>query len=246
MKKELRIKNNECEIYGAIYYPDGAVLGAVILSHGYNGSHKDFDYECQRLAENGYIAYAYDFCGGSTNGMSQGRATVDMTLFTEKSDLIAVFNYIKALPELEGKKLYLFGGSQGGMVSCLAAEELADELSGLMLYYPALNIPEDWRKRYASEADIPKEVDFWDMKLGEGFFKSIRDFVTFDNIGKFSKPALIIYGKEDPVVPFMAMEKAKQTYPDMKLEILNGEGHGFTRTGTMEATRKLLEFLKNH
>lgn len=62
--EELIIKDGEKEIYGKIYKPakDGE-YPAIILSHGYNGCNSDFAKECRYYAENGYVAYAYDFWG---------------------------------------------------------------------------------------------------------------------------------------------------------------------------------------
>lgn len=62
--EELIIKDGEKEIYGKIYKPaKQGVYPAIILSHGYNGCNSDFIKECRYYAENGYIAYAYDFVG---------------------------------------------------------------------------------------------------------------------------------------------------------------------------------------
>ena len=68
-------------VYGTLYTPVGAgKCGAVILSHGYNGSGSDFKAECEYCAKHGYIAYAFDFCGGSARSRSSGN-TADMTVF---------------------------------------------------------------------------------------------------------------------------------------------------------------------
>ncbi len=232
------------QIYGKLYYPaDGEKHSAVILSHGYNGSHTDFEGECRELAENGFVSYAYDFCGGSARSKSSMKTT-EMTVFTEKRDLLAVFEDICGLDFVDPSRVYLLGGSQGGFVSTLAAEELGEKVKAMILYFPALNIPDDWRRNFKTEEEIPSEMDFWGMKLGKSFFTSIRDFHTFDNIGKNKGNILIIYGDKDPIVPSGVMEKAAEKYENAKLVILPGEGHGFSPEGTRRAEDMVISFIK--
>lgn len=244
--EELIIKSEDKEIYGKIYMPDEeGEYPAVILSHGYNGCNADFVNECKYYAQNGFIAYAYDFSGGSTRSKSVGKST-DMTIFTEKEDLLTVFNYIKEMDNVDKDRIFLFGGSQGGLVTTLAAEECKDMVKGMILYYPALNVPDDWRRNYASEEDIPESVDFWGLKLGKGFFMAIREFYTFDNIGEFDKDVLIIHGDKDAIVPLSYSERAKEHYNSAELVVLPGEGHGFTPAGGKKAMELVLDFMKKH
>lgn len=242
--EELIIKDGEKEIYGKIYKPaKQGVYPAIILSHGYNGCNSDFIKECRYYAENGYVAYAYDFCGGSTKSKSSGQST-NMTIFTEKADLITVFNYIKTLDIVNEEEIFLFGGSQGGLVTALSCEELKSEVKAMILYYPALNIPDDWRNIFKSVEEIPDTYDFWGLKLGKNFFTSIRDFYTFDNIGGFDKNVLIIHGDKDEIVSLNYSEQAKNKYTNLELVVLPGEGHGFTPNGGTTAMNKVLAFMK--
>jgi len=244
--EELIITEGEKEIYGKIYYPkEEGTYPAVILSHGYNGIHADFVNECTYFASNGFVAYAFDFSGGSTRSKSKGKST-DMTIFTEKEDLTVVFNYIKSLENVDKESIFLFGGSQGGLVTALAAEELVDEVKGLVLYFPAFNIPDDWRNTYPTEESIPKTTDFWGLKLGENFFKSMHEFYTFDNIGSFNKDILIIHGDRDNIAPLSYARKAEKLYENATLIVMKGEAHGFTPKGGQTAMEHALVFMKAH
>lgn len=245
--EDLSIKNGENTIYGKIYRPEGeGKFPAIILSHGYNGTGNDFVNECKYFAQNGYIAYAYDFCGGSTHSKSTGAST-DMTIFTEKSDLLAVFDYIYAAEDVDQGHVYLFGGSQGGLVTTLAAEERADKVKAMALYFPALCIPDNWRNTFPDINKIPDVYDFWGLKLGKKFFTDIHDFEVFDTIGNYDKNVLIIHGDKDPIVPLSYSEKAVNTYAHAELIVLPGEAHGFTPAGGKTAREKVLNFLQeNH
>ena len=244
--KDFLIQANGREIYGKLHHPaDDGSYPAIIMSHGYNGCHADFPYESLHLAKKGYVVCTYDFCGGSVRSKSSGR-TEDMTIFTEKEDLRAVIDFMRSQEIVDENKLFLMGGSQGGLVTSLVAEEAEDLVQGMILYFPALNIPEDWRDHFKTVDDIPEVFDLWGMNLGRNFFLSIRDFDTFAHIGGFSKDVLVIHGDRDSIVIVENSECAKKLYKNMELVVLPGEGHGFSPAGTEKATALMLDFLEKH
>ncbi len=246
IKEEHIVYNESRKIYGKWFFPeDREIKGAVILSHGYNGIHEDFDYECTTFAENGYLAYAFDFSGGSVRTKSTALKTTEMTVFTEKEDLLAVFKDIASGEKTSGKKIFLFGGSQGGFVSALALEELLDKVNAAALYYPAFNIPDDWRKNFPDAEDIPETKELMEMTLGRCYFEAIRDFDIFDHIGMYKNPLLIIYGDKDELVPIEAIRRAVDKYTDAKLVILQDEGHGFTADGCKVAMKNIIDLFDN-
>lgn len=243
--EELIIPAGDRTIYGKIYYPTATEkCPAVILSHGYNGCHTDFLKECKYFSDNGFIAYTFDFCGGSTRSRSSGAST-DMTIFTEKEDLLAIIDHLLGMKEVDESRLFLLGGSQGGLVTALAAEERADQVRGMVLYFPAYNIPDDWRRNYQSVDQIPEVVDFWGLKLGKNFFVSMREFVSYDHIGGFQKEILILQGDKDAIVPVAAVKRAAKIYEQAELVILPGEGHGFSPAGGKTAMEKALSFMQS-
>ena len=116
--EELIIKKGDKEIYGNIYYPNKeGKFPAVILSHGFNGSYSDFVTECEYYASHGFIAYSFDFCGGSVTSKSSGKTT-DMTIFSEKQDLLIVLEHISNLENVEEKRIYLFYSILQGILLC--------------------------------------------------------------------------------------------------------------------------------
>jgi len=232
------------QIYGKIYTPQKeGVYPAVIMCHGYNGVGTDFVKECTYFAQNGYIAYAFDFRRGSGRSKSSGKST-DMTIFTEKDDLIAVFNNIKELDNVDSNNVFLHGGSQGGLVAALAAEELADEVKGLMLYFPAFNIPYDWTAMHPDVDKIPEVIPWWGLDLGREFAVSLHGYKTFEHIGSYSKNVLILYGAKDAIVQRSYMDQAKELYKNCELIVYPNEGHGFTPAGVDKAKQELLRFMQ--
>ncbi|HBI51571.1 MAG TPA: cinnamoyl ester hydrolase [Ruminococcaceae bacterium] len=240
---ELTVPNGDRTVYGKLYAPTApGKYPAIILSHGYNGTNADFVRECRNYAAHGYVAYALDFCGGSVNSKSSGSST-DMTITSEKEDLLAVFDYIKAMDNVDSSNMILFGGSQGGLVSALVAAERADEIKALAMYFPAFCVPDDWEKKYKSAEYAPETFDFWGLKLGRGFVADAQTIDVFGTIGDFKGDVLILHGDKDEIVPYSYSERAIETYEHAELIKLEGEGHGFSMQGGQTAKEKVLEFL---
>ncbi len=193
-KEIVKIKHNGREIHGVSYMPDSKEkCPVVIFSHGFNGINEDFAMNCEYLARNGIGGICFDFCGGSVNSKSDLK-TDEMTIFTEKEDLSAVIDTIKEWENVDGDNIFLFGGSMGGLVSALVADEYAEDIKGLLLLFPALGIADEWNKRFPTLASIPDTYELWGGRLGRTFFESIHDYNVFDPIGAFNKNVLIFHG----------------------------------------------------
>ena len=93
-------------------------MPAVIFSHGFGGSYRAGTSYAEKLAQNGYVVYCFDFCGGSPESRSDG-STLEMSVFTEQADLEAVITRVKGLDYVDSDNLFLIGTSQGGAVSAL-------------------------------------------------------------------------------------------------------------------------------
>ena len=138
MEKEVLICCENRKIYGvASILADNKKMPVVIFSHGYNGSADSFEKYAGYFLEKGIASFRYDFCGGSVHSRSS-MATTDMTIFTEKEDLMAVIRTVRNWEWADPKNIFLFGESQGGLVSALTAAEPEVILRGLILLYPAL------------------------------------------------------------------------------------------------------------
>lgn len=242
----IKISRHNRQIDGILYQPEGeGIYPIVIFSHGYNGHKSDFDSTARYLAERGICAISYTFCGGSTRDES-GMPTTEMTLFTEKEDLQAVIAYAKSLKQVDEKNVFTFGGSQGGLVTALTVDDMAEEIKGMILLYPAFCIADNWNERFPKVSDIPEEIEFWGMKLGKGFFETIHDFDVFSHVGKYNRNVLVMHGDQDPIVAMGYSERIVETYPKVHLEVFPGEGHGFTEEGTQRMTELLYNFVKEN
>ena len=69
----------------------------IILSHGFLGNATHIVTYAEALAKIGYVVFTFDFNGGGPESTSSGKS-VDMTVLTEKADLLAVIKYISNKP----------------------------------------------------------------------------------------------------------------------------------------------------
>ncbi|MDE7158866.1 MAG: alpha/beta fold hydrolase [Clostridiales bacterium] len=239
--EEITITHHNRTVYAEIFRPDASYFPVVIFSHGYNGYKDDFKSSANYLMENGFGAITFTFCGSGARDKSE-LATTDMTLYTEKEDLCAVIDYAKSLKWFNGK-LFLLGGSQGGMVTAMAAEERADDIAGMALLFPAFNIPVDWKAMYPNDNAVPETIDWMGVKLGKNFVLSMRDLDIFKNMESFTKPVLLFHGTNDNLVNIEYSKRAAQTYPNAELITYAGEGHGFTPLTMKKVNEKLLDLI---
>ena len=233
----------ECKGYqidGEFFLPDKEHFPVVVMCHAMGGSMSNFHITANTFAENGIGALLFNFRGGSNFDQS-GFPTQNMTLFTEKDDLFAVLDFLKKQTCVE--KIFLFGASQGGMVAAMVAEERLDEIDGMILLYPGFCIADHLRREFQT---VPETFELFHMKLGQDYVLSMRDYDTFCEVGKFSKPILILHGDADTLVPLEYSVRAAKHYPSASLTVLEDEKHGFTAKGNAKAAELALAFLKQH
>lgn len=242
--QEIYCDNNGKRIYGVAYIPQGISgrMPLVIYSHGLGGTHSAGASYARFLASHGIACYAYDFCGGSSSSQSDGRTT-DMSVLTEKSDLAAVFSAARQWDFVDTSRIALFGTSQGGLVSAMFAADHVEEISKLVLFYPALSIPDDARERYSSLSDIPATAYFLYLTVGRIYFADILDYDPFTDIVRYTKPVLIVHGDRDGVIPLSYSERAAREYPLATLYTISGAGHGFGGSDMQYAANLMLEYL---
>ena len=236
------------DIYGLMYKPAGQTnLPIVICSHSSSLTHKAMKGYAQKIAQQGYAAYCFDFCGGSSESLSGG-STDSMTVFTEVEDLKSVVAMVKTLDYVDTTKIVLLGSSQGGLVSSLLAEDIPNEIASMVLFYPAYNIPELVKMfsglgNGSSWGDGSWGGGSWGggswgdgswgdgfggmMSMSDAFVNSIKNFDVWSHIGTFSKPVCIVHGTSDFIVPISNSEKAVGLYPDAQLHPIEGANHGF-------------------
>ncbi len=218
-KEEYLIYQEEIKIYGNLYKPENysedTSYPLIIMSHSANVNSDTLSSYARRSASLGYLVYTFDFPGSSSSSRSTNIPLC--TIFTEIDTLSFIVDYFSFTSNIN--KIFLFGTSQGGLVSSVVADEKADEkedlISGLILFYPAYNIPETILK-FPSLSD--KE-----------YVEQLKDYNVYDHIGKFKKDVLIVHGTSDFMVPYSYSERANELYEHSTLFLVEGANHGFNK-----------------
>ena len=245
-------------IRGVEVRPEGVEgLPVAVVSHGFMATKESTIGYARLLASWGFAAYCFDFCGGSTEGKSDGETT-DMSVLTEKRDLEAVIEYAQDLP-YTGDKLVLMGCSQGGFVSALAASELQDAVSALVLFYPALCIPDDARRGQMIDAhfdpdDIPDTIACGPMTLGWVYPTAVIDMDVAEQIAGYTGAVFLAHGTADEIVGVSYAKEAYQTYtggspdahPEKELLLIENAQHGFSQKEDDQAMAAVKAFLSKN
>ena len=226
-------------IRGNVYRPQGTKLPLMIVSHGFMSTGRIVKREARKFAELGYAAVACDFNGGGTGSKSDGKST-DMSVLTEVEDLLAIIEAASRLDYVDPEDLSLCGCSQGGFVSAIVAARLKERIKRLILFYPALCIPDDARagKMMFAKFDpqnVPETFRCGLMKLGSRYVTDVRDMDPFEALKGYTGPVLIIHGSADEVVNKSYARRAFRTYlserggkPDENCQLIyiNKGNHG--------------------
>ncbi len=206
------------KIRGTMYKPEGnGPFPTIIVSHEFMMNRLTTKRYARMYAKMGYAAFCYDFNGGGTISQSQGKTT-DMSVLTEVKDLKAVMDYVKALPYTDNSNLNLHGCSQGGFVSALVAAEYGpEEIKKLILFYPALSIPDDARKGSMilakfDPADVPKRLFCGPIILGRQYVLDVLNMDPFALISKYKGPVFLTHGTADHIVAYEYAERAYEAY----------------------------------
>ena len=259
---EISVSTFECRrdgltIRGTEYRPKGEKLPAAIVSHGFMANQDTVREYTKILADMGYAAYCFDFCGGCVmKGKSDGKTT-EMSVFTEVKDLKAVMDYVRSRAYTDPDRLLLMGCSQGGFVSALTAAELPKRVKKLVLFYPALCIPDDARagKMMFARFDphnIPDLIKCGPMKLGRCYAEDVIGMDPFEAVKGYEGDVLIVHGTKDDIVDVSYARKLCDVYSASDgeygrktcMKIIEGAGHGFSRKYDGTAVEELRRFAK--
>ena len=234
--------SNGKNIFGKLYIPDTKAkkYPTVILSHGFNSIGDDMADIALTFAENGFLAYTFDYCGGSTRSHSDGKTT-EMSIISEQNDLKAVIDMMSELDISDSGQIYLYGESQGGFVAALTAAEMPERIAAMILLYPAFCIPDQWLSK--DPESMAKPFAFMgDMLLSKKFYDDVPRYDVYDRVSRYNSPVMIFHGDSDELVALSYSERLKKTFPNAKLKVINGAGHGFYGDDREYVKRAVVKF----
>lgn len=257
-KRDFTCQRDSLTIRGTEYRPQGDSLPIAIVSHGFMAFQDTVRQYAEAMAQMGYVSYCFDFCGGCViKGKSDG-STTEMSVLTEVKDLEAVIHYAQSREYSNSGEIVLMGCSQGGLVSAITASKLSGSISKLILYYPALCIPDDARagKMMFAKFDpdnIPDVIQCGPMKLGKCYVEDVIEMDPYQEIRDFSGDVLIVHGTKDKIVNMEYSKRAYELYLENKGKkneprvvsffLIDGGRHGFSKKHDKVAVEYLKQFL---
>lgn len=243
-----RVHSGDNSLHGVFYLPDdfdkNRQYPVLIFSHGYNSnSYADTDY-VPYLTQWGILCYKFDFAGGSIRSRSGGDF-LQMSLLTEKADLLAVIDDIAAQPFVDPERVALIGMSQGGVVTGLTAPEVSDRILGEILVYPAFNILDEVRAQYNAPEDLPDQLLLLNQYVGKQYFADVWDMNLTAEAAGYTGPVLLIHGTADRLVSHQHSVDAAAQFCNARLLLLDGAPHGFGKKEAAVLAPELSGFLQD-
>ncbi|MBP5647397.1 MAG: alpha/beta hydrolase [Bacteroidaceae bacterium] len=240
--EELWIRNGSHNIFGILNHRQGTGKHPLaIIVHGFNGTHDGGLNYFDTFSSLGYMCYTFDFPNGSVNSRS-GNNTMEMSVLDEQHDLEAIVRYFKTREDVDAGHIVLVGESQGGLVAALAAAYNPDDISQLVLVYPAISLGNSNDTRPVES--MPDTTRIWGVPLGRRFYQELREIHSFDVIGRYEKPVLIVQGDADNVVSLQTTRTTLSKYKDAQLHVIHGAGHGFNGEEMKESLEQIRNFIK--
>ena len=248
--EEIWCENGNRKIYGMAYIPEGdGTYPLVIFSHELGNNHEAGIRYAEMLAENGIAAYTFDFGGGSvagTDNKSSG-SNSEMSVMTEADDLELVLNTVKSWEFVDAEKIFLLGGSQGGLVTIVAGSRNQETIAGMMLMYPALSIKEDHGiTQYSSVEDVPDDVPLFGgwMHVGKNYVTDIWDTDFYELLENYDGKILLLHGDKDSTVPVSYSERAAEIIEDCEFHVIKDGGHEFYGQPFEDAMTYILRYIE--
>lgn len=246
-------KRGRFTIRGMMYRPKGTNLPIAIVSHAFLCNQLSTRHYAKALAKLGYVAFCFDFVGGSARNLSSGWLR-DMTVFTEVEDLKTVIRYAQSLDYTDSSRVTLMGCSQGGFVSALTAADLQTTIEKLILFYPALCIPTD--ARFGQMLDFsfdPQNVPPLIKAKGKllhicgEYATSVMNMNAYSAITGYKGPVLLVYGSADEVVSQRTFKKAEKAFLEagnvFQTLTIQDAMHGFKPKEDKPAIEAIKDFL---
>lgn len=122
-------------------------------------------------------------------------------------------------------------------------------INRLIMFYPALCIPDDARKGSMVFAkfdpkNIPEKIRCGPMIIGKGYVTSVINSDAYSLIGDFSGKVLLVHGTKDKLVDISYSRKAIEKFSNLEFHEIEGAGHGFKGVYDEQAKEILTAFME--
>ena len=231
--QEIHVEHDGINLYGKALVPKGeknAKYTTVIYAHGAESDYKADYTTLESLAQSGIACYTFDFYGW-TNRSTGPKGTAwfkgaprgvddayEKQVLEQVKDLNAVIEKVKTFDFVDTNNIFLLGSSMGGATVATAAVTHSDDIRGIILQYPAINLNPD----------------------------ATVDGATYD-VNKYTRNVLLLQGTTDKIVPLSMLENLYAHYnkyaKHCTMRVYEGQPHVFTGKYKVIAARAVYEFI---
>jgi dienelactone hydrolase len=205
MQEKVSIKNQRgLNLATVVHMPDGAVAGkfpAMILLHGFTG-YKEEEHIvslADELVQKGIMAIRFDASGF---GESEGTIERDFRLSNYIQDADAVYQYVVSRPDVDARRIGIWGHSMGGMVAVItAAAHPAIKLACVISSPSRMGSSDklskampEWKRTGWYERESPR---FGTLRIPYAFMEDAQKWNMFEYVPKVKAPLLVVWGTKD-------------------------------------------------
>jgi carboxymethylenebutenolidase len=160
--QELTFDVNGQAVKGYLALPSPGEGPGVIVLHAWWGLNQVFKNLCDRLAAEGFVAFAPDLNEGRIAQTVPEAEQIMSDLRFERKQAVAaaLVDFLRARPEVRKEPLSLIGFSMGGAWSLVLASEQAEDFGKVVLFYGAGGA--DFAKIKASILGHFSDSDEWE------------------------------------------------------------------------------------
>ena len=231
--EKLCVEYDGISLCGKALIPDGdGPFPTVLYAYGAESDYKADMTTLKSLAMSGVACYTFDFYGWTDRSTGpQGvhwfhdvprgvDDSYEKKVLQQVEDLNAVIEAAKGWDFVDTSRLYLVGSSMGGASVATAAVAHSDDIRGIVLQYPAINLNPD-----AMVSGAPLDVN------------------------GYTGPVLILQGTKDVIVPMEMSKNLAAHYNTLRddhaeLIIYEGQPHVFTGKYKVLAAKEIYRFLE--
>ncbi|MBV9760099.1 MAG: S9 family peptidase [Acidobacteriaceae bacterium] len=225
------------EIHGQLFLPQGSQAGerhpALIFFHGGSrremllGFHYMYYYSNayalnQYLASRGYVVLSVNYRSGIGYGLNFREAVnYGMTGASEFNDVIGAGLFLKSRPDVDARRIGVWGGSYGGYLTALALARASDLFAAGVDFHGV----HDWSEL------VPSSGPPSDPTVAVNAARLSFDSSPIASVKTWKSPVLLIHGDDDRNVAFAQtvelVEALRKQHVEFEELIIPNEIHDF-------------------
>ena len=221
------MKNGDLNIFGKLYFPEdfdeNQKYPVIIMCHGTDATHAIYEKGKwpMVMAQQGYISYVFDFCGGSMKSLSD-LTEMELSGETMQRDISAILEQVKSLPYCNTDKIFIIGQSRVVIMSSIAAGRQPDEFAGMILLYPGLGMIDRLIANYPDLSAVTGDtITDNGHTFGKVFLTDVYDWDVAGTCSQYKGNVLLFHGIADKTVEYQQSLKAlTEFYPESESNLV--------------------------